>query len=171
MADFTTPPTLNFGADTAAPSVPTAAPADASAAPTEKKKRTRSTTVINPDHVPFVQANIKTMSYDLMAEKLGISKSQVNSILQTIKSNIRDAAIADAKAAGASAYAQKGTNKKNEILWDWANPISDLAKKVEVYIDSDLSRPADARPGGAKGNPAMKTAINTAVSDILKNLK
>lgn len=75
-----------------------------------------------------------------MAEKRGLTKSQINRILMEIKKGLR----ADAK--------------------------GDAAKeaKVEAFIKEKLSRPEDAV--GNKGGGKVRNALNNVISDILGNL-
>ena len=125
------------------PVAETTAP-QAKAAATEKPKRTvnrQATRMIKPEDIEFVMKNVKTMSYSEMAEKLGLTRHQVNRILMDIKKGLREEA--------------KKTGK---------------VKEVEKFIKEHLSRPEDSRPGGQKGGGAVKNAIDATVSNILKNL-
>ena len=169
MADLKTPtppfagsaPTApTAAAPEAAPAAP-AAPEAAEAAPTKK----RSSVQITKDHIDYVIANVKTMSYTDMAANLGISKNQVNRVLQEVKQGLRQKAI-DADGA---AYPVTGQNKKGENKYDWSAPATDLAKKVEEKISASLTRPAESRPGGKKGG-ATKTAINAEIDNLLNSL-
>lgn len=185
----------NFAAPTAtpfvAPTAPTAAPTasvtteaienDANeateAAPKkgkkdkgERKPRQRSEVMISPEHISYVRDHVKDESYTQMAEKLGITPNQVNRILQEMKKRLRNRAMEMAAAAGTDAYAKKGTNDKGATLWDFDQPLTDAAKKVEEKIMKDLSRPADVRVGGAKGGGAVSQALGSEVDSILSDL-
>lgn len=174
MADLKnpTPPFATGSAPVApaAPAAPTAAPAAPAAAPVaaaeEAPAKKRSAVTINKEHIDYVIANVKTMSYTDMAANLDLSKNQVNRILQEVKQGLRMKAIA----ADSNAYPVKGQNKKGEDMYDWAAPVSDLAKKVESKIAESLTRPAESRPGGSKGGGATKTAINAEIDNLLNNL-
>lgn len=137
-------------AQPAAPAAPAAAPqAAAPAAPEapEKKKIVRKATrTINKDDIQFVCANVKGMSYNDMAEKLGLTRHQVNRILMDIKSQLRK-----------SFLNEDGSEdpKKKET--------------VESYIAQVLSRPEDSRVGAKKGSP-VRDAMNDVVSEILNGL-
>ena len=191
MTDFTAPPTFAPAAPKTAvpaapvaPAAPTAAPsaapvAAASAAapatpvaevaPAEKKKQVRlATKIIGNDEITFVVQNVKTMGYNEMAEKVGITKHQVNRILQTLKEGLRKSAIDAAEAAGEKAYGER-TTKKGEIKADYAAPLSALAQKVENKITASLSRPADTRPG-AKGGGKAKQALDSTLDAMLADL-
>lgn len=170
MSTFTPP----FAANTEATATPTAAPTAAPAvtettvAPKEKKEsKPRSEVMISDEHIKFVKDNVKTMGYKEMAEHLGISKNQVNRILQELKKMLRDIAIERSKPA--EAYAQNGVNKKGGIKWDYNTPLTDIAKKVEDKIDNTLSRPEDARPGAGKGGQ-VSAALKSGVDDILSEI-
>ena len=149
MAQFTPPFAKESGSkEQAAPAAPAAeapaapaAPA-AEAAPTEKKKVERKATrIINKDDIQFVCQNVKTMSYNEMAEKRGLTRHQVNRILMDIKSQLRESA---------------GDDKAKQ-------------EKVESYIQQFLSRPEDSRVGAKKGSP-VRDAMDDVVADILGNL-
>jgi predicted DNA-binding protein (UPF0251 family) len=167
-------------AQQAPPVPPQAAPAP-EAAPKEKKQQ--STIMINNDHIKFVLQNIKTMGYNDMAEKLGITKNQVNRILQTLKGGIgkkkvqgeeveytfglRGKALDAAAAAGEQAYGLKENGKP-----DFSQPVSELAQKVEAKIDAELSRPADTRPGAGGGGRGGKVqeALDSQLDELLAGL-
>ena len=122
---------------------PTAA-SQAETATQEKPKRKvtrKATRVITPEDIQFVMANVKKMTYTEMADKLGLTRHQVNRILMDIKKQLREEA--------------KKTGKVEE---------------VERFIKEHLSRPEDSRPGGNKGGGAVKNAINDTVADILSKL-
>jgi len=158
-------------APTAAPAAPTAAPAApvAEVAPAEKKKQVRlATKIIGNDEITFVVQNVAKMGYNEMAEKIGITKHQVNRILQTLKEGLRKSAVDAAEVAGEKAYGDK-TTKKGEIKADYAAPLSALAQKVENKITANLSRPADTRPG-AKGGGKAKQALDSTLDAMLADL-
>ncbi len=180
--NFNTPP--NF--KNTPPVPPQAAPAQQApptpeAAPKEKKKQ--NNIMINNDHIKFVLQNIKTMGYNDMAEKLGITKNQVNRILQTLKGGIgkkkvqgeeveytfglRGKALDAAAAAGEQAYGLKENGKP-----DFGQPVSELAQKVEAKIDAELSRPADTRPGAGGGGRGgkVKEALDSQLDELLAGL-
>ena len=151
MAQFT-PPFAKEGeskeqaapAQAAAPEAPAAAPAapaEAAAEAPKKKVERKATRIINKDDIQFVCQNVKTMSYNEMAEKRGLTRHQVNRILMDIKSQLRESAGEDAA-------------KK---------------EKVEAYIQAQLSRPEDSRVGAKKGSP-VRDAMDDVVADILGNL-
>lgn len=147
MAQFT-PPFAKEGEQkdqaAAAPAAPEA-PATEAAAPAadgEKKKVERKATrIINKDDIQYVCSNVKTMSYNEMAEKRGLTRHQVNRILMDIKAQLRESAGED-------------DAKK---------------QKVEAYIQEHLSRPEDSRVGAKKGSP-VRDAMDDVVADILGSL-
>ena len=171
VAPAAAPKTAAPAAPTAAPAAPTAAPAApvAEVAPAEKKKQVRlATKIIGNDEITFVVQNVAKMGYNEMAEKIGITKHQVNRILQTLKEGLRKSAVDAAEVAGEKAYGDK-TTKKGEIKADYAAPLSALAQKVENKITANLSRPADTRPG-AKGGGKAKQALDSTLDAMLADL-
>lgn len=171
MAQFTPPFAQEGQENTAAPAgapgtvppvapaaaVPPVAPAAAAAAPAAapvaadapKVKRTierKATRTINKDDILFVCQNVKGMSYNDMAEKLGLTRHQVNRILMDIKAQLRKSFIS-------------------------ADGVEDPARKevIEKHIAEHLSRPEDSRVGAKKGSP-VRDAMNDVVSEILGNL-
>ena len=155
---FTKPTEENVAPQAAAPTAdpaqaapqaaaPTADPAQAApqaapaAAEKPKKKHNRQATKeITPEDIDFVLKNVRTMSYNDMAEACGLTKFQVNRILMEIKKGIRE------KAKG--------------------NEAAEMA--AEKFIKENLSRPEDSGPG--KGGGKVKNALNTAVDNIIGNL-
>lgn len=132
----------------------------------EKPKRERSKVNISQEHIKFVRQNVKKMGYTEMAEQLGITRNQINRILQTLKEGMRSAAVQ----ADPDAYGTK-ENKKGEKVYDWTQPKSEMAKKVEAKIESDLSRPAESRPGaGGSGGGKVQQALDSELEDLLKDL-
>ncbi len=146
MAQFT-PPFAEEGKQqeqpaAAAPAAPEAPAAEAAAPAKEKKTVERKATrIINKDDIQYVCSNVKTMSYNEMAEKRGLTRHQVNRILMDIKAQLRESAGEDA-------------GKK---------------QKVEAYIQEHLSRPEDSRVGAKKGSP-VRDAMDDVVSEILGTL-
>ena len=189
---FTTPPPFKKPNPTVAPAAPTATltpmppqatavapPAQevpVAAAPAVKKpKQAKNNVMISGDHIKFVLQNISKMNYTEIADKLSITKNQVNRILQTLKGGIdqhgnpfglRGKALVAAKDAGEQAYALKEDGKP-----DFSQPVSELAQKVEAKIEAELSRPADSRPGaGRKGGGAVKQALDAQLDELLSGL-
>ena len=134
-------------APAAAPAAPQAATPAADAEPAKKKVERKATRQINKDDILYVCKNVTTMSYNDMAEKLGLTRHQVNRILMDTKKTLRDS------------------------YKDDDGKVVDEAKKakVEEYIASKLSRPEDSRVGSKKGSP-VRDAMNDVVSEILGNL-
>jgi len=135
----------------AAAAAPAATPAAApvTEAPPVKQKRTierKATRTINKDDILFVCKNVKGMSYNDMAEKLGLTRHQVNRILMDIKAQLRKSYVT-------------------------AEGVEDPARKevIEKHIAEHLSRPEDSRVGAKKGSP-VRDAMNDVVSEILGNL-
>lgn len=157
-----------------APVAPQAAP-QAEPAPVEKKKKKKHTVMISEDHIKFVMQNIKTMAYADMAEKLGITKNQVNRILQTMKGGVdnkgnffglRGNALEQAAKSGEAAYGLKENGKP-----DYSQPLTELAQKIEAKIAEKLSRPAESRPGGGGGNGGkVKQALDSQLDSLLADL-
>ena len=137
--------------EVAAPTAaPVAAEAAAEAAPKVKKakkvadgERKTPAKAMNPDQIKEVLAMVKDFSYSEIAEKLGITRHQVNRVLMEVK----------------------GILKKNAE--------GDPAKmaKVDAYIKEHLSRPEDSRPGstGPKGGK-VKNVLNDIVGNIMAGL-
>jgi len=85
----------------------------------KRKVERKATREITPNDIQFVLANVKKMSYAEMAEKLGLTKNQVNRIINEIRTKLREEA--------------EKMGKKEE---------------VEKFIEEHLKRPAETRPGG-----------------------
>lgn len=113
-----------------------------------KKPRKPRTTAPNrqltPEDIAFVTQNVRTMSYVEMAEARGITKFQVNRILMDLKKSLRAAA-----------------KEKNDPAY---------SEKIEAYISAHLSRPDDARPGGAGRSGVVKNTLDDVVGSILNGL-
>lgn len=156
MAQFTPPFAQEAQKEQPAPQAPQAAPqapqapaAEQQAAPAPEKKKKidrKATRTINKDDIQFVCANVKGMSYNDMAEKLGLTRHQVNRILMDIKSQLRKSYV--------DANGNEDAKKKEQI---------------EGYIAQVLSRPEDSRVGAKKGSP-VRDAMNDVVSEILNGL-
>jgi len=141
------------GAAAPAPGTPApgteAAPATAPVTEAPKQKKTierKATRTINKDDILFVCQNVKAMSYNDMAEKLGLTRHQVNRILMDIKAQLRKSYLLE---GGAEDPARK--------------------EVIEKHIATNLSRPEDSRVGAKKGSP-VRDAMNDVVSEILQNL-
>ena len=98
---------------------------------------------MDTDQVKQVLALVKDNSYSQIAEKLGLTKFQVNRVLMSTKKQLIEAAGTDA---------------------------AKLAK-VQDYIKNFLSRPEDTLPGhgGGRGGK-VKGALDGAVGDILASI-
>ncbi|HQF36546.1 MAG TPA: hypothetical protein PLL26_02790 [Candidatus Dojkabacteria bacterium] len=131
---------------------PTATPAPAApAAEVPKTKgvkksgedRKKPAAQMTSDQVKQILSLVKTSSYSEIAEKVGVTKFQVNRVLMSTKKQLREAAAGDA---------------------------AKLAK-VEAYIKEYLSRPEDTLPGkgGARGGK-VKGAVDSLVGDILASI-
>ena len=123
--------------------VPTAAPEVATTTEAKKEKRKverKATRNITQNDINFVINNIKNMSYGEMAEKLGLTRHQVNRILMDLKKALREEA--------------KKTGREEQ---------------VERYIKEHLSRPEEARVGSKKEGEVKKAVSNT-VANILNSL-
>jgi hypothetical protein len=137
--------------DAPAAAAPAAAAPAAEAVPVKaakgKKKsgedRKKPAPQMVPDQVKEILTLVKDNSYTQIAEKLGITKFQVNRVLMQTKKQLREAAAADP---------------------------SKLAK-VEAYIKEYLSRPEDTLPGhgGGRGGK-VKGALDNVVGDILASI-
>lgn len=133
------------------------------AAPKADKEKKERSAPMKPEHVKYVRENVKNMGYNEMAEALGVSKFQVNRVLQSLKMGMRNKAI---EKDGDQAYGKKDDGKS-----DWSNPLSEMAKKVEAKIENELSRPADTRPGaGRKGGGKVQASIDSELDDLLGDL-
>ena len=139
---------------TEAPEVPTAGP-----------KAKRNTTLIDDEKIKTVIANVKTKSYIEMAEMTGLTKHQVNRILQTLKAGMRQKAIE----ADPNAYATK-TTKKGDVKPDYSKPLTDLANKMEARISEKLCRPEGTKVGSTGGGGKTKKALDSALDDLLADL-
>jgi len=138
-------------------------------APDERKKQVRlATKIIGNDEIKFVVQNVATMGYKEMGDKIGLTKHQVNRILQTLKEGLRKSAIDGASAAGEKAYGER-TTKKGDVKADYNSPLTDLAQKVENKILKSLSRPSDSRPG-SKGGGKAKQALDSTLDAMLADL-
>ena len=133
----------------------------------DTEKKPRSQKMIDKECLEYVKANIKVQSYSEMAEHLGITTNQVNRILQTVKMGMRNYATQQ----DPKAYATK-VNDKGETSYIWAEPKTELAKKVEEKILEKLSRPADSRPGvpGRKGDGKVQKVLDDEIANLLDEL-
>ena len=101
---------------------------------------------MNKEDIAFVVANVKTMSYTEMATERGLTKHQVNRVLMSVKKDLVESAKDNPEALA----------------------------KVKAYIEANLSRPADTRPGaggGAGRSSAVKDSIDDIVGNILNGIK
>lgn len=122
---------------------------------------------ITQEQIKFVRENVKKMGYTEMANQLGVSKNQVNRILQEIKKGMRQKAMEEAQKNGQRAYVDKEDGKP-----DYTQPQTDLAQKVEKKIADELSRPADTKPGsGRKGGGQVQNTIQSEVEDLINDLQ
>ena len=172
---FAIPRPMTAPTATQAPVTPAPAPmtAPVSAPVTkEKKERTRSTVTISPEHILFVAQNIMkpNMDFATMAAELKISVHQVKQIVNTIKTDVRADAKAQAAKNNEVAYGkrpvkERGKDTKREMD-DYDQPISTVAKNTEEYIKTYLSRPDSVR----KGNPESKNTMKSVVDGILAKI-
>jgi len=100
---------------------------------------------IEQSDIQFVIKNVRSKSYQDMAEELNLTKYQINRILMDIKKTLRE-------------------NAKGDELKE---------KKVEEYISENLTREKSSikRGGGAKKQSEIRTSIDEIVGDIMKDLK
>jgi len=161
------PPVAATG--TPVPPAPIDAPAAVEVAPDEKKKQVRlATKIIGKDEIKFVVQNVATMGYKEMGDKIGLTKHQVNRILQTLKEGLRKSAIDGALADDEKAYGERIT-KKGDVKADYNSPLTDFAQKVENKILKSLSRPSDSQPG-SKGGGKAKQALDSTLDAMLADL-
>lgn len=165
-----TPPTPEAPA---APPVENVAPTPAAPEPVNVKsqedKKVRSAPITRDD-IDFVRNNIKTMTYQEIADARNISKSQVNRVLQFIREGVRKTAIKIAESRGETAYGTKTINTKKDgpkPVNDYDKPLTAEARKVEEYIQEHYSRPESA---GAGGGGQVKEALDDTLEDILGDL-
>jgi len=141
-----------------------------------KKKRAKVVRLnTGPDeYTPYIVANIGTKSYQDMEDEsvkvFGefITKQRFMTWNQELKARGRQKAIKDAEDAGIEAYEKKPRNitnketglKETKYYYDYDKPITDLAKKTEEYIESNLSRPKDTRPGNSKNKEALDAQVD-----------
>lgn len=136
----------------------------------ETKEKTPRSRNITTEDIEFIRNNIKTMRYQEIAETRGISKSQVNRVLQFIREGIRNSAIKIAESRGETAYGTKTLNSKKEgpkPVNDYSNPLTVEARKAEDFINENYSRPDSA---GAGGGGQVKEALDDTLSGILDSL-
>jgi len=127
----------------------------------EKKKR--NDIIIDSEKIDYVMANIKSQTYDEMAKATGLTKHQVNRILQTLKSGIRNRVLE----ADDNAY-EKKTNKKGGLVPDYATPLTDKAKKAEKLILTKLCKSdAVSKPGGGgKSKQSLDSALDSLLAEL-----
>lgn len=134
-------------APTAAPAAPAAAPADE----VKKEKKARKPRDPNKprakemtaEDIAFIRDNVKGMSYTEIANARGLTKHQVNRALMDIKKGLREQFAEDTPQRAA----------------------------VEKFIEENLTRPADTRPGAGGGRGgAVKESINDVIGNILGGL-
>lgn len=170
-AQTTTAPVVEMVAPVAPVAAPVA-PVAVAVAPTtevkkERKKRTKPEIELDPVKIKFVRANIRAMSVAEISEKTGLTKSQVNSVLQTMKKKLRDMVITQSETAGILPY-ERHTDPEKKGRYDYSKPLTEQAKKVEAGIDQLLSRPPEARPGaGGPRNTVVAAAIDSEIADLL----
>lgn len=131
-----------------------------------QKQGKKKNAPITPEQIKFVKQNVKSMGYQEMADQLGVSRNQVNRILQQLKKGMREKVIEDAKNQGTEPYALNDKGK-----YDYNQPQTEMAKKVENKVKNELSRPEDTRPGaGRKGGGTVQNTLNQEVEDLLSDL-
>jgi hypothetical protein len=147
-------------------------PAQVNEEVTVPQKRTRSTKEFTDELLDYVLKNIKNYSYQELADKTGLTKSQITGRIADIKKGIRQRVIDKAKERGESAYATKmakGRNGKPDYeVNDYSKPLTSEAAAVEKMIKEKLSRPENSRPGS--GNSKTRQMVNTKVDEFLKGL-
>lgn len=162
-----------------APAAPVAAPAvdmvDTTVAE-KKASKPRNEKQITPEDIEFIKANVRTMGYKEIADARSLSTHQVNQVLQKIRQGMRDAAIArDGEGAYARALDESGQpkvskNKNSEgaPIYDYSQPLTEMAKKVEEKIASALSRPDSV--GRKGGGSATAGTYASSVDEFLADL-
>ncbi len=106
---------------------------------TTKKKKTavrKTKKEIEPSDIQFVIKNVKSKSYQDMADELNLTKSQINRILMDIKKTLRE-------------------NTKGDEVKE---------KKVEKYITENLTRSGEKRTG--KVREAIKNIVDEITSKL-----
>jgi hypothetical protein len=137
----------------------------------EAEKKTRSDKIIDQESINFVRDNVKTMSYPEMADACGLTKSQINQILMKLRQGLRDKALSEDEKAYGYAKTEDGQDKMakdGSHLYDWNDPKTDFAKKIEAYINDKLSRPAEVRRAG-KGS-TVQNLYDSTVDDLLSSI-
>ena len=132
---------------------------------------------INKESIDFVKKNIKTMSYISLSEVTGLTKHQINRILQDIKKGLRKAvtnndgmeAYGIRMTAGRKAKGDKPAIEPKEAP-NYTKPISEYALKVEAWIDLNLTRPAETKKAANNAGSEVKTALGEEVQSILDSL-
>jgi hypothetical protein len=119
-----------------------AAPAEAAPKKTKKAKkdgRKKPAAQMTPEQVKEILGLVKTHSYPEIAEKVGVTKFQVNRVLMSTKKQLIESAGTD---------------------------TAKLAK-VQAYIAENLSRPEDARPGrGGKVKSALDDIVGDILNSL-----
>lgn len=123
----------------------------------------RSNTPIDENKIKIVLQNIKSKTYDEIGEITGLTKNQVNRIVQTLKTGMREKALAQ----DPNAYEIKVTKTGKERP-DYSKPLTEYAKKVENVIATKLSRPRAESSGGGGGR--TQQALDAALNDLLESL-
>lgn len=140
---------------------------------TAAPRKARNEKIIDQEDINFVRDNVRTMSYPEMADARGLSKSQVNQILMKLRQGMRDAALEQDEKAYAYAVdketgEEKMTKNGEDHLYNWNEPVTDFAKKIEAFIEEKLSRPAEVRRAG-KGS-TVQTLYDSTVDDLLGSI-
>ncbi len=120
--------------------VPEVAPVRTKKDPEDRKKPAPP---MNLDQVKQIITLVKTHSYSDIAEKIGVTKFQVNRILMQTKKQLRENAAGD----------------------------PDKLAKIEEYIDLHLSRPEDPQQNKSGKGGKVKDALDNIVGDILASIQ
>ena len=132
----------------------------------ETKAETKKNTIlIDSEKIKTVIANVKTKSYIEMATMTGLTKHQVNRILQTLKSGMRQKAVNE----NPEAYKTK-ISKTGKSTFDYTEPLTDFAKKIETKIKEQLCRPEGEGKNKGSGGGKTKKSLDNALDDLLADL-
>jgi len=149
----------------ATPATPVETQMEMTLGDSQESKPKRNTTFIDAAKIKMVIDNVKTKSYLELAEMTELTKHQVNRILQTLKTGMRQKAID----ADPNAYGVKN-NKNGEPKPDYTAPLTDLAKNIEAKITDRLCRPDTGNTGRAASGGKTKKSLDDALTNLLADL-
>lgn len=146
---------------------PTVVTEDATIIKPKKKREIKATRSITDDDEKFIVANIKTMSYADMAEKLGLTESQITTHLGKIRGGSREYLLQE----DPNSYPTFEQVRAGKVITmhDYTKPQTDKARALEAKIAEQYSRPEESRVGGKRGS-ATAGMVSKRISSLIEGL-